>query len=331
MKNLTKYITATLIAVFTVTILSTTPTYAASSVDVYCDGNADQEKINLVWTNNTTINLHGDSNGECVFTDRFVPYQYGDSLFDNVTVQGNGVIIKPSPDFSEMGMIEDGCGSTNITFSDFTLKNENFGAPTFGFLLCAESVKLNNIKIDGYLGGILMESGNVDAEDLFITNAQSIPDTTETLAVAFNSYHLSPSDEYYTAQGTFNWVSGRSDAKYAIAIFGVLSAENNLTDITINGAVLREDDFGVLDEIGLVTNTPINHFVNCGFPVGSGWDICPGTDGGTGEPDGGDNGNEIEAPGTGVLQNEFNNITMILGGAMIVICGFAVMRKLVKQ
>ena len=325
MKTLIKLIT-TLIAIFTITILSTTPTYAAISVDVYCDGDADQIKMYEAFANDVTINLHGDSNGQCVFTFALGMGDRSGNYFDDIIIQGNGVTIITSPDYSEQSelfvvndqvVIADTCGdkpSQNFTYNNFTLKNgnpENFtgtGLGLMGFGFCGQNINnLNNITIDGFFSGVYSGGGggSVIANGLFVTNALTLPGMTETLAV-------------FNEDNAFNWISGRSDAEYAIVSVDIGS-------IVVNGVALGEEDFdisGIFGEDVYFTNARINQLVNCGFPVGSQWDICIDTDGGGEEPDGGNNGNEIEAPGTGI-SSSIN--TMTLSAVVLLIAGCGVM------
>ena len=315
MKTLTKLITAALVAMFTVTILSTTPTYA-SSADVYCDGVEDEEKIVAVYANDTTINIHND----CVFTNGGI-YIGG---YTGLILQGNGNTISAVysyPIFSgQDSMLRLGSGSSVIV-NDLNFVLDSGFELTVAFDISGGSeLRLNNVNVDGFPAGIsLIYSGNTLIATNFLVN--NVSDLEVAPGFTINAAIISIQED-----NVINWISGRSDAKHAVmTVIG--------SDITINNVVLQNEDLEFYDDetIGMplyVTTAPMNKLVNCGFPVGSQWDICPDTGSGTEEPEGGDNGEDIEAPGTG------SNITsgMISASSILVlitvISGFAIFRRL---
>ena len=320
MKALAKLIIATLLTILTATILST-QTYAASSVDVYCDGLDDQEKISAVLANDTTINIYGD----CVFSHTLFVSDY-----DGIVLQGDGsTTVTQYSDDAYFGIIS--FVSSKATVNNLTLlfdpsapildgKNEGFNIDGSG-----SSLTFNNVVIDGFNTGVAFHStstGNtMTANGLVIINVKDqeiFPGFMVNIAIGANHEN-----------DIINWISGRSDADIAI---GVIASETSMSSfaqrVTIDGDVLSESDFIIALEIfegfgGFGTIIPINRFVNCGFPVGSQYDICPDTDGGE-EPGDGDNGNEIEAPGTGVGGVSAG---MIVVGLLIVGCGAVIMRR----
>ena len=312
MKTLTKLIASTLIAIFTITILLTTPTYAATSVDVYCDGVNDQDKIQPVLADDTIINIHGDANGECVFTNNIKIQNY-----TGVVLQGGQditALIQSIDSYSIAGLIM--VTNSSVTINNISLVRDP-SVPTEdeqeeGMWVYNSDLYLNNVTIDGsyiFKTGIVFNGPNntLTATDLLMTNMKNNPDDPSISIILVNGGI------------NINWISGRSDA---IVAFGMVGGSS---DVTINGVVLGEEDFYIFDEGNVyITSAPINHLVNCGFPVGSQYDICPDTGGGTEEPDGGDNGNEIEAPGTGHLGGGMSAIIFGISTLLLIGCGASI-------
>ena len=313
MKNLTKYITAALIAMFATIVLSTTLTYAATSVDVYCDGVDDQEKIFNVLADDTIINIYGD----CAFTSYLTISGYNGLVLQG---DGNTTFTKYAPFFP--GIIAPR-NNSSLTINDIIMIRDPATPDADGdganeaIDVYSSNIYLNNVIMDGFSGGITFNgSGSVlTATGLVITNTRDMT----VLGLQIN-LAISLDD----GNNIINWISGRSDAETAIGMFALAADVPDIASrFSISNSVLSESDFEMTLEIfegfgAFVTTAPINKLVNCGFPVGSEWDICPDTGGGE-EPGGGNNENEIEAPGTGI-GNGINTTIVIATGLLIIGC-----------
>ena len=314
MKNLTKYITATLATLLLAIIVISTPTYAATTVPVECDGIDDQVKIEDALANDTIINIQGD----CVFTG---PIHIQD--IQNLVIEWNGNTItysgEPGGGFSGFIWIL----NSNVTVNDMSIVlDPAYPDDSVAFVVGeGGDLYVNNVIVDGFSSAVLLyrQEGyinKVTATGLVMINSRSMA------GLAMGVVILNESQD-----NVVNWISGRSDAEYAVYLATSLIANNN---IAINGLALGEEDFDMLDENVYLTAAPINHLVNCGFPVGSEWDICPDTGNGTEEPDGGDNGNEIEAPGTGIFRGGFVSLSIIMTGISVVTGGLIAVKKFAK-
>ena len=297
MKTLTKLITiatSTLIAIFTITILlSTTPTYAAISVDVYCDGVEDQEKISAALADDTIINIHND----CVFSDYLSIAGY-----TGIVLQGSSNAILCNYDIYDFP--DEHClylMDNYITINDISIVRGLGFTVYAGILFDGSNLYLNNVNISGFGVPMGINSGvsKLTATGLVITDLEKamefLPGIIIDIAIVNAGGDL-----------TVDWQSERSDAGYAIGLMpahGWIDMPAAFQQVTISNGALSGDDFVAIwdDPEVFVTVTPINQLVNCGFPAGSGWDICPDTGGGEEPGDGG--GNDIEAPGTGIGKN----------------------------
>jgi len=320
MKTLTKLLVAALLTIFTATILST-PTYAASTVDVYCDGVDDQDKIEAVLADDTIINIHND----CAFTDNlYISFKTG------VVLQGDG---NATSTFDSQGGGESlvTLENSSVTINDMKIVRfiEGEGGIDWAFDFAGDgnNLYLNNVTLDSFNLGILINSSDntVIATNLNIINnvmyfIDDIPELPLNAAIGLTGD---------SRNNVINWISGQSDVDVAVALLGYSEADISdiAKDFTIGGNVLSGDDFEELWDVipFFVTVTCINQFVNNGFTAGSAWN-CSDTDGGTEEPDGGDNGNEIEAPGTGI-GNSINTAIIITSGLLVMGCGIAVVRR----
>ena len=323
MKTLTKLITiatSTLIAIFTITILlSTTPTYAATSVDVYCDGVDDQEKFYTAFSTadepTFTINVIGD----CIFSSELSI----NASYDQLTIRGTGNNITADDSYSDILISIYGYDNSNTTIENINLNagdaSASFGMSSGG----SANLILNNINVNGFHGGIVTEkpdlSTTISGNGLTITGTKSFDigfgsvDAAILIFLDNNDTHL-----------TLDWNSGKSDADVAIAYYLVDGTLSSILSSSIGSAILQDTDFDsvpVGSDALFTTVSLINHFVNCGFPVGSQWDICPDTGNGTEEPDGGNNGNEIEAPDTGIGSGV--SAAVIVTGLFVAGCGIA--------
>ena len=311
MKNLTKLIAA-LVAIFATIVMSTTSTHAASSIDVYCDGIDDQDKISAVLVDDATINIHND----CVFTSALQISGSG------ITLQGEGNTIFGALDDIYLIRLSYGAAAT---VSDMILElSDSFNIYYALFLSPSDfnltTLNVNNVTINKFPMGISLAgmegSVSLTASGLVVTNTSSVD---VGLGFDINIAILSGGNN------VMNWVSGRSDAEYAIfqSDFPGYTEMDDISEVAkkviINENTLSGSDFVSLsdDVRSYGTISPINHLVNCGFPVGSEWDICTNTGGE--EPEDGNNGNEIEAPGTGV--NFGNNQVILIGCILTVIAG----------
>ena len=314
MKNLTKLIAATSVAIFA-TIVMSTQTFAATSVDVYCDGNDDQEKIAAVLDDDVIINIHG----ECVLTDWLVI----DGM-SNVVIEGNNSTITVSlasydeeADIAIIGLM---IANGSVVINDVNLVlDSTMRGNALAFYVAASDLHLNNVVVDGFGSAMLVLGEPIAEGSRVIANGFVASNVRGTVDSLFGPVNVAIG----TAGGgnVINWVSGWSDAEWAVALsfMGVpdIATENYMVD----SRVLLEGDFVMFWDDGFMvfgTINPVNQLVNCGFPVGSQWDICTETGGGDGE-NGSDNGNEIEAPGTGI--GSINTTILIVTSLLIIGCG----------
>ena len=309
MKTLTKYITATLLAItmFSITtILSITPTYAATSVDVYCDGVDDQDKISAVLADDTTINIYGD----CVFTDYISVWG-----LTGVVLQGDGDTTFTKYAGFAPGLIQP--YNSSVTINDIKIVRDP-SAPMVdetdeGIDSYSSNLYLNNVTIDmnGFGIGVgLIDGGVLTATNLVIINTGGFDFIPELGGINVAIGLVGDGN-------VVNWISGRSDADlaiFAVDFFGTgLDIQSAASIITLGGNVLSDTDFELIwdDPQLFATTICVNQFVNNGFQLGTQWD-CRDTGGGTEEPEGGNNGNEIEAPGTGIFGDSFTSLSIII-------------------
>ena len=293
-----KFFAAILVVLFAVVVLSGKTASALATENITCTGVADEGLFYaaMMLDSDVVINVTGD----CVFSDALnVGYWYVDSL----VINGNGSVFSPDGAYNDGALMN--VMGVDLTINDVTMMQGGLdlvnlyhaiigvgdtGAPT--------TVNLQNVTIDGFMAGIAIVSEGgaefvLNAEGLVIINTKPIvADGTFGLigdsvsaAIAVVRFDSVPTE------AIVNWTRGRSDADYATVTF-------DGSGISINGEEVSGFAPSGLTHIGwmdyLGSNNAVNKLVNCGFPVGSQWDICADEE---------TSGGGLGAPNTGIFEN----------------------------
>jgi hypothetical protein len=248
---------------------------AASTVDVYCDGVDDQEKILNLLADDLTINLHNN----CVFTGELLLYQNSDIVLQG---SGNTILVDYIEDLGQSILQYGG----SLTINDVLM----IASPSFtneAILVFDDAdLTLNNVIIDGFETGIVVYSLGVNSSSLTATGLVIKNTTGATGSTGFADAAISS----LGVNDRINWISGWSNANTAIELgsdIGIYDFESK--QFIINNLELSGADIIMLDELNDMllpgasgsnvilfahTSQTINSLVNCGFPVGSEWDTC---------------------------------------------------------